>query len=129
MIKECLRNANLPKLSYGSFTPLKDIPSKPKGETVSVIGYCSRITDLFQGVNKFGKPYRKRDIFLVDEHDDEVKVTIWDDKAEKFDGDKKVIAVKGGKVDEWQGTVSVTLSFSGSFEVDPGIVTGRTVTF
>ena len=74
VIKEC---TNAPSLRTPSvnLTPIKDIKDKAGGDMVNVLGYCTNIGNLFEGVSGRGKRYKKRDIFLIDQDDDEVKVT------------------------------------------------------
>ena len=48
------------------------------------------------------------------------QVTLWDDKAEDFQGDKKNVLIKGGKINEWNGQKSVSTSFNSTCEIDPG---------
>jgi hypothetical protein len=125
VVNECHKKANLPQIAC-NFTPLKDIESKSAKESVNVLGYCQRISDLAQGVNRSGKSYKKRDIFLVDGViDEDVKVTLWDEKAEEFNGDKKVVAFKGGKINEWNGKKSIS---GGNYEYDPGMYDNHSVT-
>ncbi len=64
---------------------------------------------------------KKRDITLTDETENSVRLTLWNDKAEQFAGLNQVIAAKQAKVSEWNGNMSLSLSFSGSVEENPDV--------
>ena len=73
-IDECNRAPSLRRTPSANLTPLKDVRNKSGNDIVNVLGYCKAIGDMFEGVSRSGKRYKKRDIFLIDAEDEEVKV-------------------------------------------------------
>ena len=74
VIKECANAPSLRRAASVNLTPMKEVRNKSGDEVVNILGYCKSVGNLFDGVSRSGKRYKKRDIFLVDAEDEEVKV-------------------------------------------------------
>ena len=74
MIKECINAPTLRRTPSANLTPMKEVRNKAGDEIVNILGYCTSVGNLFDGVSRSGKRYKKRDIFLIDAEDEEVKV-------------------------------------------------------
>ena len=74
VVNECMNAPSLRRTPSANLTPMKEISNKAGGDIVNVLGYCTNIGNMFEGVSRSGKRYKKRDIFLIDAEDEEVKV-------------------------------------------------------
>ena len=74
VINECRNAPSLRRTPSANLTPMKEIRNKTGNDIVNVLGYCTSVGNLFDGVSRSGKRYKKRDIFLIDAEDEEVKV-------------------------------------------------------
>ena len=63
-------------------------------------------------ITKAGKEMKKRELNLVDSSKYAVSMTLWGDKADKFDGEgSPVLLIKGAKVGDYQGrTIGATIT-------------------
>ena len=118
LINECHVAMNKPQLKM-NLVKLRDIHDKADKEAVDVIGVCKYVKDLFEGTSRAGKGYKKRDATLVDDSG-EAPLTIWGEKAESFDCEGKVIAIKTATISEWNGK-SLSVGFGSTLDVEPNI--------
>jgi replication factor A1 len=103
VIELCNQNIPLPKMNY-KFVEFKDLPNISVNTTVDVIAVITNISDLESIVsNKNSKEYKKRDISLLDTNSIEVRMTVWRNEAENFNGVKgSIVAVKNAIVSDFK---------------------------
>ncbi len=111
-----------PRTSY-TFVRVCDIASKAEMEKVDVLGVCTRQADVTEvTARSSGRQVKKRDITLTDDSSggSDVTLTLWSEKAEKFDALNKVVAFKMAQVREFNGK-SLSLTFGGTLEIEPDL--------
>ncbi|GLH01762.1 Replication protein A subunit [Gryllus bimaculatus] len=92
-------SSDIPALQF-DFTPLEKIGNMEANTNVDVIGVCKSANDLQTLIN----------------------VTLWGSEAENFDVSKNpVIAVKGGRINEFGGSKSVSIAMSSVVQMNPDI--------
>eukprot|EP00914_Ancora_sagittata_P031741 GHVO01064303.1.p1 GENE.GHVO01064303.1~~GHVO01064303.1.p1 ORF type:complete len:473 (+),score=72.63 GHVO01064303.1:463-1881(+) len=100
-------DAMIPKRTY-NFVTIDKINSMQKGDTVDVLGVVIGATPIGSIVLKTGEPRDKRDVTLVDSSGYSIELTLWGEEKCRIVDDQmisqnSVLAIKGGKVDEFQG--------------------------
>lgn len=95
----------------------------PTGSQVDVIGVVKEYNDVQHIVAKTTqRQLTKRDLTLVDQSDWSIKVTLWGQLAENFDGQgHPVVAFKGLRPSEYQGEKSVSSTSSTQMAMNPDI--------
>ena len=108
------------QLNY-KFVPLAQVASLDEGAVVDVIGWVQDqgSASTFES-RKSGREVTKREVVLADTTGTLV-LTLWAEKAKEFKSAGKVIAVRGAKVQEFQGVKNIQTSFGGSYEVEPKV--------
>ena len=108
------------QLNY-KFVPLAQVASLDEGAVVDVIGWVQDqgSASTFES-RKSGREVTKREVVLADTTGTLV-LTLWAEKAKDFKSAGKVIAVRGAKVQEFQGVKNIQTSFGGSYEVEPKV--------
>lgn len=103
-----------------NFTKLDNLESLQKDATTDVIGVVQEIHELGQITSKATqKPFNKRDILLVDQSGQSVRLTLWGKTAENFNyNDHPVVAFKGVKVSDFGGR-SLSMFSSATMTVNP----------
>ncbi|KAE8751185.1 hypothetical protein FOCC_FOCC002013 [Frankliniella occidentalis] len=113
-------DAAVPQIKF-NFSPLSEIETMEANLPVDVIGVVKSVGDLITFVAKqSNREMKKRDVTLVDKSNTAVNLTLWGEQAENFDGmNQPVIAVKGGKVNEFGGAKTVSVPGSALFQINP----------
>ena len=103
-----------------NFTKLDKISSATINSTVDVIGIVMSARDIQTLVGKqSGKELIKRDVTVRDETF-QVSITLWGDKAKSDNWNEgDIVAFKGLKVGEYQGTISLSSSASSTMNFLP----------
>ncbi|KAF2147525.1 uncharacterized protein K452DRAFT_314656 [Aplosporella prunicola CBS 121167] len=112
---------SVPQVRY-NFTSIGDLQSVEPNNTIDTIGILKDAGEAGEIISKStGKPYRKRELTLVDDTMHSVRLTIWGDSAMNFEVPvESVLAFKGVKVSDFGGR-SLSLLSAGSMNVDPDI--------
>lgn len=108
----------IPKILY-AFVPISKIVDNKKDDVLDVIGIVKECGELSEiTVKSTQKQLTKRDLTLVDTSSASIRVTLWGKQATDFTeqeaASKPVMAIKGVKVNEYQGK---TLSSLGSSQI------------
>ncbi|WOO77315.1 Replication factor A protein 1 [Vanrija pseudolonga] len=112
---------SVPQIKY-NFKGLGDLGDLAKDAVTDVIGVVKDVYDLGSVTSKATqKPFAKRDIQLVDQSGQSVRLTLWGKTAESFQGsDEPVIAFKGVKVSDFGGR-SLSMFSSATMSINPDI--------
>lgn len=112
---------SVPQVKY-NFKQLANLDEVQKDAIVDVIGVVKEVHDLGSVTSKATqKPFAKRDIMLVDQSGQSVRLTLWGRTAETFQAsDEPVIAFKGVKVGDFGGR-SLSMFSSATMSVNPDI--------
>ncbi|WVQ73180.1 hypothetical protein IAR50_002744 [Cryptococcus sp. DSM 104548] len=111
----------VPQVKY-NFKGIGDLGELQKDDLCDVIGVVKDVGDLGSITSKStNKPFAKRDIQLVDQSGQSVRLTLWGKQAESFQGDDQpVIAFKGLKVGDFGGR-SLSMMSNATMVVSPDI--------
>lgn len=123
IVAECMDDvSSMPTVKY-DFVPITDIADKPANTLLDVIGVCKMASDVQELTAKStGKLLKKREITLVDSSGAAVTLTLWGGDAESFDGSSTpVVAVKGVRVSEFNGSKSLSLLAGSLLRVQPDL--------
>ncbi|KAL2259299.1 hypothetical protein VTK26DRAFT_7066 [Humicola hyalothermophila] len=122
VIEKAEDQSSVPQVRF-NFCSIQELQNVAKDATIDVIGVLKDVQEAQQIVSKTTqKPYDKRDLSLVDDTGYQVRVTIWGKAATEFDGSpESVIAFKGTRVNEYNGSKSLSLLSSGTMVIDPDI--------
>ncbi|KAJ3149871.1 Replication factor A protein 1 [Geranomyces michiganensis] len=103
-ITECPDTKDVPGVRY-NFIPLDKLSEIEPNTVIDVIGVVKDVGSLSELVSKTTqKPFKKRDLTIVDRSQFEVRMTIWGQNAETFEAqDNPVVAVKGVKLGDFGG--------------------------
>ncbi|TXT13513.1 hypothetical protein VHUM_00880 [Vanrija humicola] len=112
---------SVPQIKY-NFKGLGDLGELAKDAVTDVIGVVKDVYDLGSVTSKATqKPFAKRDIQIVDQSGQSVRLTLWGKTAESFQGtDEPVIAFKGVKVSDFGGR-SLSMFSSATMSINPDI--------
>ncbi|KAK8858497.1 hypothetical protein IAR55_002724 [Kwoniella newhampshirensis] len=112
---------SVPQVKY-NFKGIGDLGELQKDELCDVIGVVREVNELGSVTSKAtNKPFAKRDIQLVDQSGQAVRLTLWGKQAETFSADDQpVIAFKGVKVGDFGGR-SLSMFSSATLSVNPDI--------
>lgn len=115
-------DAAVPQMRF-NFVRLGQLDGMEKDSVVDVLGVVQDVRECSQITSKStGRPYDKRDITLVDESSYSVTVSLWGKSAIDFDVNSgAVIAFKGAKVNDFNGSRSLSLLQSSSMTTEPDI--------
>lgn len=118
----CADDTSLPSTIY-KFIPINKVAELETDTMVDVIGVAKHASDIQTLVSRnTGKELKKREVTLVDHSNASVSLTLWGQQAEEFDVTRDpVVAVKNGKLNEFMGGKSVSLTLNSTFEIDPDI--------
>jgi len=105
------------------FVPICSLRDTQPDTVVDVVAWVREVGDLIQFRSKSEKDFKKREVVLADKSQggSSVNLVLWGKQAEEFNSADAIIAVKGAKVNEFNGTKNISLGFSGAFEVAPDI--------
>jgi len=119
-VEPCQEDVDIPTVQY-NFEKISNLVNREKDSNVDVIGVVSEVGDCVVINTKAGKQLSKRDIFIADDSGASVKLTLWAERAENFEAQTgTIIAIKGARLSDYGG-VSMSLSPSSSFEVNPDL--------
>lgn len=111
-----------------SFVKINSIANAEVGSTIDIIGIVKEATECTEIIskNRGGVALQKRDLTLIDESLNEVRLTIWGDKAQANTNWQvtPIVAVKGVKVGDYGGRSLSTLA-SSSLVINPAIPEGH----
>ncbi|KAJ1528713.1 hypothetical protein ONE63_007106 [Megalurothrips usitatus] len=115
-------DSGVPQIKF-NFSSLNDIENMEPNASVDVIGVVKSVGEVVTFVAKTSnRELKKRDVTIVDRTNTAVNLTLWGQDAEEFDGScQPVVAVKGGKVNEFQGSKTVSLPGNATFQINPDI--------
>ncbi|XP_050350813.1 replication protein A 70 kDa DNA-binding subunit-like [Nymphalis io] len=122
LIAECFDNdSTLPTVKY-DFLPISDIANKRPDTILDVIGVCKMASDLQEFTAKnTGRLLKKREVTLVDQSS-AITLALWGNDAEKFDASTNpVIAVKGARLAEFNGSKSLSCLGSTMLRTNPDL--------
>ncbi|OWR41201.1 replication protein A 70 kDa DNA-binding subunit [Danaus plexippus] len=123
VVSECMEESNsVPSIKY-DFMPISDIADKGPDTILDVIGVCKSASDIQELTAKStGKLLKKREATLVDSSGGAITLTLWGAEAEKFDGSSNpVVAVKGARLAEFNGSKSLSCLASTIVRVQPDV--------
>ncbi|KAL5477258.1 hypothetical protein EMCRGX_G024027 [Ephydatia muelleri] len=123
VVEECHEVvASLPSMSF-HFTPIAEVEALPVDSIIDVIGVCRSAADVQTVTTKStNKKLSKRDVILQDKSGKSVVCTLWGTDAEGFSGDNNpVVAIKGCKLQEFNGGRTVSVLFSSIVALNPDI--------
>ncbi|ODO10082.1 hypothetical protein I350_02308 [Cryptococcus amylolentus CBS 6273] len=111
----------VPQVKY-NFKGIGELGELQKDDLCDVIGVVKDVGDLGSITSKStNKPFAKRDIQLVDQSGQSVRLTLWGKQAESFQGDDQpVIAFKGLKVGDFGGR-SLSMMSNATMVISPDI--------
>jgi len=115
---------NAPVTPNFKFIPINALADIPTDTLVDVLGWVRETGPLDEFKSKAQKDFKKRVLVLADDSDLGgacVEVTIWGDNAANFTDTDKILALKGAKIQEFQGKRGLNLSFGGTMTVEPPI--------
>jgi replication factor A1 len=103
----------IPSVHY-EFVPIASMANAEKEAIVDVIGVVKEAGELSQITTKTTqKQLNKRDLTIVDMSKGSIRLTLWGKQAEDYANEPAaVIAVKGARVNEYQGRTLSTMSTS-----------------
>eukprot|EP01071_Lankesteria_metandrocarpae_P006425 Lankesteria_metandrocarpae@DN4352_c0_g1_i2.p1 len=120
----------IPKIKY-NFVKISELSDKKKGDFVDVVAVVTRASDISQiTIKSTGELKDKRDWVLVDDSNTSIEMTLWGEKTNLIDEatlqTNPVVAIKGAKVDEYQGR-KLTASFHTAVDFNPPIPEAQTL--
>lgn len=120
-IEKCPDQSAVPQVKF-NFVSLKDLDSVEKDSIIDVIGILNEIHESVEITSRTTqKLYSKRDVFLVDNSNYSVRLTLWGKHAQDFNiSQGTIVAFKGLKVSDFNGR-SLSMLNSGMIIIDPQI--------
>eukprot|EP01069_Polyplicarium_translucidae_P005542 Polyplicarium_translucidae@DN2807_c0_g1_i4.p1 len=116
-------DAAIPKKSY-VFSRIDSLNDMKKGDTVDVLAVIVNGGTINSITLKTGEAKDKRDWTLLDESGYTIDLTLWGEKCRLVDeamlSQHPVVALKGAKVDEYQGR-KLSVSFETKIDVNPDL--------
>uniref|UniRef100_A0A0C9QFQ3 Replication protein A subunit n=1 Tax=Fopius arisanus TaxID=64838 RepID=A0A0C9QFQ3_9HYME len=114
---------DIPAIHF-NFEPISSIEHCPKGAIIDIVGVAKQINEPQNLVARTtGKELRKRDIRLIDQSNTMVTFTVWGSHVSKFDGlEHPVVAIKGARVDEFNGGKNLGTIPASLIQIDPDII-------
>jgi len=105
------------------FVTISSLASVSANTVVDVVGWVREIGELNEFRSRAEKDLKKREIVLADNSNggSSINLVLWGTQAEKFFDFDSIIALKGAQVKEFNGQKSISIGFSGSYEVSPNI--------
>lgn len=105
-----------------NFKKIADIEKIQPETNVDLIGIVKSVSDCAELTSKAGKQLHKRDVIIVDNSNAEVKVTMWNERAQEdcTGWQNSVLAIKGCRVSDFGGRSIGTFS-STQFNINPDI--------
>jgi len=103
------------------FVPISSLSTTPADTVVDVVAWVREAGDLIEFRSKAEKDLKKREIVLADKSGggSSVNLVLWGNQAQEFSSADAIIAIKGAKINEFNGIKNISLGFSGTYEVAP----------
>lgn len=119
LVQETGEEASVPASHY-AFTPISKLGQLETGGFVDVLGVLRDVGPVQSITAKSTqRQLSKRDVTLLDTYSASVRLTLWGEQAEHFGASVgQVVAVKSGKISEYNGSRSLSTSL---LEVSPKI--------
>uniref|UniRef100_A0A5S6QRM4 Replication protein A subunit n=1 Tax=Trichuris muris TaxID=70415 RepID=A0A5S6QRM4_TRIMR len=113
---------NLPEVSF-HLTKIKDIENATRDRLIDVLGVVIMIGPVENKIARSTlKELKKRDIRLVDDSGVAISLTLWGNEAEDFNCEmNSLIAVKGCRISEFGGSLSLNAGSNTQIHVNPDI--------
>ena len=109
-----------PQLHF-DFIPISELENRNPKDIIDVIGVCITVEEVSQLTTKAGREVSKRELNLMDSSGKRVRVTLWGEQAETFNGTSQpIVAVKAACLSGYGGR-SLSASFSSTIIVNPDI--------
>ncbi|KIY65487.1 replication factor-A protein 1 [Cylindrobasidium torrendii FP15055 ss-10] len=121
-VEECLDDSDAPQLKY-NFVNISELEGVAKDSLCDVIAVVQESGPLGEITSKqFNKTNKKRELTLVDDSKNSVRLTLWGRHAESWREDEKnpIVAFKGVKVGDFGGR-SLSFMSSSIMTIDPDI--------
>lgn len=121
----CCADSTVPEVKF-DFRKLNTLDAASADDLVDIAGVIYDVGELTTVHSaKLSKDLKKRDVSLVDNTDVKISVTLWNNEAEAFAGDKgQVVVAKKLKVSDFGGK-SLSTTSSGVFMLDPNMEIAR----
>ncbi|KRZ71263.1 Replication protein A 70 kDa DNA-binding subunit [Trichinella papuae] len=112
----------LPSLSF-HFVKFDTIPRTNRKQLIDILGVVEKIGELEHKVARASqRELLKRDLFLVDDTKTAITLTLWGNEAENFnEHGHPIIAVKGVRISDFGGGVSLSTVGDGQIHINPDI--------
>jgi replication factor A1 len=108
------------KLSY-TFVDIKNLQDTPVQSNVDICGVVKQVGEISSIATKRGDTVDKRNITLIDDSEAAIDITLWGDKAQKWEAQEgSVVAMKSLKVGDYNGR-SLSASYGTLTELNPDI--------
>jgi len=103
------------------FVPISSLFDTQPDTVVDVVAWVREMGDVIEFRSKSEKDLKKREIVLADKSQggSSVNLVLWGEQAVQFNSADAIIAIKGAKLNEFNGTKNLSLGFSGAYEVAP----------
>lgn len=121
-------NTSIPTVQY-NFVQIKQIADMEDKSVVDICGVVKDVGEIATIVSKTSnKEFKKRELVVVDQSEASVTLTMWGEDAVNFDGHiQPVIAVKGARLNEFNGSKSLSIGNGAVYKVNPDISEGHQV--
>ena len=95
------------------FVPISSLEDTEAGTVADLVAWVREEGDLIQFRSKAEKDLKKREIVLADNSKggSSVNLVLWAEQAEQFSCHDAIIAIKGAKLAEYNGTKNISLRF------------------
>ena len=120
-VEKAESQAGVPQVRY-NFTSIGHLQSIENNAVIDVVGILREVGAVDEITAKTTqKPYKKRELTLVDNTNFSVRLTLWGNVATSFDAPlESVLALKGVKVSDFGGK-SLSLLSSGTLSINPDV--------
>ena len=109
-----------PKMHF-DFVPIDRLMNRNPKDIIDVIGICLNVEEVTEIRTKSGQELCKRNIILVDNSCKQIRVTLWGEQAETFNGTSEpIVAIKSAWLSNYGGR-SLSASFSSTIVINPEI--------
>lgn len=120
-VHKCEDDDKIMKIAF-NFMKIENLPKIDQGRSVDVIGVVHKNGELGSITTKKGNELAKRELTIVDQGGKSVCLTLWGETAKRSDSDFEnfpIVAVKGVRVNEYNGRRSLSVLQSSIFVLDP----------
>lgn len=123
VVSEDIATASPMKRRYNFVPAIDALQDVPVGQLVDTIGVVYDIGDLQTFTSKQkGEEFVKRSVRIADHSNRNVEITFWNEHAQNLAvAVGSVLAIKGGKVNEFKNEKSVSITTQSRIECDPDL--------